>query len=283
MSNANAATFEDVTLELGGRRILSNVSLEIPDGEFVGILGPNGAGKTTLMRSILGQATPSHGSISVLGQSVSRGNIKVGYMPQLRGTSATMRLSGWDFVASVVDGHRFGLPIPSKAQRIEIINALELVDAGALARRSLNDMSGGERQRLLLAQTLIGTPKLLLLDEPLNSLDPHRAHEMLALIKRVQLELGITVMLSAHELNQLVGVMDKVLYLARGRASLGTVDEVITKPTLSRLYGSKMDVVRADGHIFVVPGSNGVVASLQLQQTVALDRRVNLPEVRHYA
>jgi zinc/manganese transport system ATP-binding protein len=283
MSNANAATFEDVTLELGGRRILSNVSLEIPDGEFVGILGPNGAGKTTLMRSILGLATPSHGSISVLGKSVSRGNIKVGYMPQLRGTSATMRLSGWDFVASVVNGHRFGLPIPSKAQRIEIINALELVDAGALARRSLNDMSGGERQRLLLAQTLIGTPKLLLLDEPLNSLDPHRAHEMLALIKRVQLELGITVMLSAHELNQLVGVMDKVLYLARGRAALGTVDEVITKPTLSRLYGSKMDVVRADGHIFVVPGSNGVVASLQLQQTAALDRRVNLPEVRHYA
>lgn len=283
MSNANAATFEDVTLELGGRRILSNVSLEIPDGEFVGILGPNGAGKTSLMRSILGLATPSHGSISVLGKSVSRGNIKVGYMPQLRGTSATMRLSGWDFVASVVNGHRFGLPIPSKAQRIEIINALELVDAGALARRSLNDMSGGERQRLLLAQTLIGTPKLLLLDEPLNSLDPHRAHEMLALIKRVQLELGITVMLSAHELNQLVGVMDKVLYLARGRAALGTVDEVITKPTLSRLYGSKMDVVRADGHIFVVPGSNGVVASLQLQQTAALDRRVNLPEVPHYA
>lgn len=283
MSNANAATFEDVTLELGGRRILSNVSLEIPDCEFVGILGPNGAGKTTLMRSILGLATPSHGSISVLGKSVSRGNIKVGYMPQLRGTSATMRLSGWDFVTSVVNGHRFGLPIPSKAQRIEITNALELVDAGALARRSLNDMSGGERQRLLLAQTLIGTPKLLLLDEPLNSLDPHRAHEMLALIKRVQLELGITVMLSAHELNQLVGVMDKVLYLTRGRAALGTVDEVITKPTLSRLYGSKMDVVRADGHIFVVPGSNGVVASLQLQQTVALDRRVNLPEVRHYA
>lgn len=283
MSNANAATFEDVTLELGGRRILNNVSLKIPDGEFVGILGPNGAGKTTLMRSILGLATPSHGSISVLGKSVSRGNIKVGYMPQLRGTSTTMRLSGWDFVASVVDGHRFGLPIPSKAKRIEITNALELVDAGALARRSLNDMSGGERQRLLLAQTLIGTPKLLLLDEPLNSLDPHRAHEMLALIKCVQQELGITVMLSAHELNHLVGIMDKVLYLARGRAALGTVDEVITKPTLSRLYGSKMDVVRADGHIFVVPGSRGVVANLQLQQTAALGRRVNLPKVRHYA
>jgi zinc/manganese transport system ATP-binding protein len=283
MSNANAARFEDVTLELGGRRILDNVSLEIPDCEFVGILGPNGAGKTTLMRSILGLAAPSHGSISVLGKSVSRGNVKVGYMPQLRGTSATMRLSGWDFVASVVNGHRFGLPIPGKAQRVEINHALDLVNAGALARRSLSDMSGGERQRLLLAQTLIGTPRLLLLDEPLNSLDPHRAHEMLALIKRVQQELGITVMLSAHELNQLVGVMDKVLYLARGRAALGTVDEVITTPTLSRLYGSKMDVVRADGHIFVVPGSNGPVAGFQLQPSAELERHVRLPEVRHYA
>lgn len=283
MSNANAATFEGVTLELGGHRVLNNVSLAIPDGEFVGILGPNGAGKTTLMRSILGLTPLSHGSISVLGSTASRGNIKVGYMPQLRGTSTTMRLSGWDFVASVVNGHRFGLPIPNKAQRAEINRALELVDAGALARRSLNEMSGGQRQRLLLAQTLIGAPKLLLLDEPLNSLDPHRANEMLMLIKRVQKELGISVILSAHELNQLVGVMDKVLYLARGRAALGSVDEVITTPVLSRLYGAPMDVVRADGHIFVVPGSGAAVARLPRKEEAEKVRHFDLTEAHHYA
>jgi zinc/manganese transport system ATP-binding protein len=194
-----------------------------------------------------------------------------------------MRLSGWDFVASVVNGHRFGLPIPSKAQRAEINRALELVDAAALARRSLNEMSGGQRQRLLLAQTLIGAPKLLLLDEPLNSLDPHRANEMLMLIKRVQKELGISVMLSAHELNQLVGVMDKVLYLAHGRAALGSVDQVITTPVLSRLYGAPMDVVRADGHIFVVPGSSAAVARLHRKEDAEQVRHFNLPEAHRYA
>jgi zinc/manganese transport system ATP-binding protein len=283
MTRPSAATFEDVTLETAGQRVLSNVTLAIAEGEFVGVLGPNGAGKTTLMRSLLGLAPASHGSICVLGRPVSRGNINVGYMPQLRATPTTMRLSGWDFVASVVNGHRFGLPIVSKAQRAEIHNALELVDATALAQRPLNEMSGGERQRLLLAQTLIGAPQLLLLDEPLNSLDPHRANEMLTLIKRVQTQLGIAVLVSAHDLNQMLGVMDKVLYLARGQAALGRVDEVMTTPVLSRLYGARMEVVRAEGHIFVAPGTPAAVATLPKNELAVTARHLHPPEARHYA
>ena len=251
---SKAIEFRDVHLSLGGRPILSGVNLEIGAREFVGVLGPNGAGKTTLMRAVLGLVPPGRGAIHVLGRPAARGNPAVGYMPQARGAVASMRLSGWDFVAGVVDGHRLGLPVIGKAARAEVDRALDLVGARDLAQRPLAETSGGERQRLLLAQALIGRPRLLLLDEPLISLDPHHQRGVVELARSLQAELGITVLFSAHELNPLLGALDRVLYLGRGQAALGTVDEVITGPVLSRLYGSDIDVVRVNGRIFVMSG-----------------------------
>ncbi len=250
----NAIEFRGVHLDLGSRPILSGVNLDIGAREFVGVLGPNGAGKTTLMRAVLGLVPPSRGAIHVLGRPAARGNPAVGYMPQARGAVASMRLSGWDFVAGVVDGHRLGLPVIGKAARAEVDRALDLVGARELARRPLTETSGGERQRLLLAQALIGRPRLLLLDEPLISLDPHHQRGVVELARSLQAELGLTVLFSAHELNPLLGALDRVLYLGRGQAALGTVDEVITGPVLSRLYGSEIDVVRVKGRIFVMSG-----------------------------
>ena len=252
----NAIEFCDVTLIMGDRVVLAEVSLEIASREFVGVLGPNGAGKTTLMRAVLGLVPASRGSIRVLGHPAARGNPAVGYVPQLRSDVGTMRLSGWDFVARVVDGHRLGMPFPGKAARAEVDRVLDLVGAGELARRPLSETSGGERQRLLLAQALIGRPRLLLLDEPLLSLDPHFQRDTVELVKALQAELGITVLFSAHELNPLLGVLDRVLYLGRAQAALGTVDDVITGPVLSRLYGSEIDVVRLKGRIFVMSGGH---------------------------
>ncbi|MBN3819445.1 ATP-binding cassette domain-containing protein, partial [Paraburkholderia sp. Se-20369] len=140
------------------------------------------------------------------------------------------------------------------ATRRDVDRVLELVDGGALARRPLSELSGGERQRLLLAQCLLGSPGLLLLDEPLISLDPNHQRGVVELVRRVQRELGITVLFSAHELNPLLNALDRVLYLGNGVAALGTVDEVITKPVLSRLYGSPIDVMRVNGKIFVMSG-----------------------------
>jgi zinc/manganese transport system ATP-binding protein len=251
-----AIELRDVRLDLGGRTILDQVSLDIAASEFIGVLGPNGAGKTTLMRAILGLVPPSHGSIRVLGRPAARGNPAIGYMPQVRGAIANMRLSGWGFVAGAVDGQRLGLPILGKTGRAEVDRVLDLVGARDLARRPLAETSGGERQRLLLAQALIGRPQLLLLDEPLLSLDPHHQSAVVALAKSLQDELGITVLFSAHELNPLLGALDRVLYLGSGQAALGTVDEVITGPVLSRLYGSDIDVVRLRGRIFVMSGSH---------------------------
>ena len=254
----NAIEFHNVTLMLGGRAVLAGVSLKIAPGELVGVLGPNGAGKTTLMRAVLGLVPASQGSIHVLGRPAARSNQMVGYMPQARSAAGIMRLSGWDFVAGVVDGHRLGMPILGKAARAEVVRVLDLVGAGELARRPLAETSSGERQRLLLAQTLIGRPRLLLLDEPLISLDPRYQRDVVELAKSLHAELGITILFSAHELNPLLGALDRVLYLGRGQAALGTVDEVITGPVLSRLYGSEIDVVRLKGRIFVMSGGHDV-------------------------
>jgi zinc/manganese transport system ATP-binding protein len=253
-----AAELDDVTIALGGREILSGVSLAIEAGEFVGVLGPNGSGKTTLMRAILGLIKPSAGSIRVLGKPGRRGNPAVGYMPQMRRSTEGIRLSGWDFVASAEDGHRWGLPVLGSAARRDVARVLEMVGATALARRPLADTSGGERQRLLLAQALLGQPRLLLLDEPLISLDPHHQRVVVELVRQLQRELGITVLFSAHELNPLLGALDRVLYLGRGQAALGTVEEVITGPVLSRLYGSEIEVIRLGGRIFVMAGEHDV-------------------------
>ncbi|HWX10832.1 MAG TPA: ABC transporter ATP-binding protein [Trinickia sp.] len=249
-----ALEFERVTLALGGRTILKQTSFAVDEGEFIGVLGPNGAGKTTLMRAVLGLLPVANGTIRVAGRPVARGNVAIGYMPQTRSALAGRRLRGRDFIAMAADGHRWGLPHADAAMRADVERVLELVDGSALAARPLSELSGGERQRLLLAQCLLGKPRLLLLDEPLISLDPHHQRGVVELVSRVQRELGITVLFSAHELNPLLNALDRVLYLGNGAAALGTVDEVITRPVLSRLYGSPIDVMRVNGRIFVMSG-----------------------------
>lgn len=252
--NPHALELDRVTLDLAGRTILRDVSFSIEPGEFVGVLGPNGAGKTTLMRAILGLVPISGGALRVGGEPVAQGNPSIGYMPQIRSGLAGRRMRGYDFVAMAADGHRWGLPRTNTATQRDVERVLELVDGRALARRPLSELSGGERQRLMLAQCLLGSPKLLLLDEPLISLDPNHQRGVVELVRRVQRELGITVLFSAHELNPLLNALDRVLYLGNGVAALGTVDEVITGPVLSRLYGSPIDVMRVNGRIFVMSG-----------------------------
>jgi zinc/manganese transport system ATP-binding protein len=244
----------DLRKRFGPTVALDGIDLEVPAGAILGVLGPNGAGKTTLMRAVLGLVPAASGAIRVLGQTVERGNASIGYMPQTRSALAGRRVRGRDFVAMAADGHRWGLPLHNVKARKEVDRVLELVGARELALRPLSELSGGERQRLLLAQCLLGNPRLLLLDEPLISLDPHHQKSVVELVRRVQQELGITVLFSAHELNPLLHALDRVLYLGSGVAALGTVDEVITKPVLSRLYGSAIDVMRVNGRIFVMSG-----------------------------
>ena len=247
-----AITFEHVGIRIRERPILSDVTFIIERGEFVGVLGPNGAGKTKIMRAVLGVLRSSTGIIQVLDEPVRRGNPAVGYTPQVRSSLAHLRIRGWDFVASVSNGHRWGLPWLSSADRKNIEWAIELVDAQKLAQRPLVELSGGERQRLLLAQALVGKPELLLLDEPLISLDPRHQQVVIDLVRNLQRDLGMTVLFSAHDINPLLGALDRVLYLGGTHAALGTVEEVITGPVLTGLYGSEIEVIHLHGRIFVL-------------------------------
>ncbi len=248
----SVVTLDQATLRIGDRTVLSDVSIDIEAGEFIGVLGPNGAGKTTLMRAVLGLLSPSNGSLKVFGDTPERGNSAIGYLPQLRTVLPDLRVRGRDFIASSLNGERWGLPSFSSRDRGMIEETLDAVGARDLAGRPLSEMSGGERQRLLLAQSLIGQPKLLLLDEPLISLDARHQEVAIDVVRKVCRERKITVLFSAHELNQLLGTLDRVLYLGNRQAVLGTVEEVVTAPVLSRLYGTEIQVVRADGHIFVM-------------------------------
>jgi len=248
----NVIELDRATIAIGGRSVLVDASFAIKRGEFIGVLGPNGAGKTTLMRAILGLLPPSAGEIRVFGRAPQRGDRNIGYLPQVRTVLPDLRVRGFDFIASSVHGERWGVPSLSRADRIMIDRTLTAVGAGDLAARPLSEMSGGERQRLLLAQALLGEPQLLLLDEPLISLDYRYQEAVVDLVRRFTRERDITVLFSAHELNQLIGTLDRVLYLGNGHAALGTVAEVVTAPVLSQLYGTDINVVHADGHIFVL-------------------------------
>ncbi len=251
-----AIAFAGVSLVQGGRIVLDRVDLRIDQGEFVGLVGANGAGKTTLLRGVLGLVRPTAGRIEVLGRPARRGDRRIAYLPQQRGL-ATLTLTGRTVMRAASDGHRWGLPLlgPTKQRAIE--RALDVVAATHLADRPLSTLSGGERQRLLLAQALLGEPELLLLDEPLASLDPHHQDAMVGLVRRLQRRLGIAVVFSAHELTPLLGALDRVLCIGQRQAMIGTVDDVITEPILSTLYGAPMNVVRHAGRTLVIAGRQG--------------------------
>ena len=250
----SALSFDNVTIKLGGRDILSAASFAVEEGEFVGMLGANGAGKTTLMRAALGLVPLSAGEIAVLGQPATRGNAQIGYMPQNRGAIVGLRLTGWDVVASSAIGARFGFVALDKATRREVDWALDEVGARDLAQRSLGELSGGERQLVLLSQALIGKPRLIMLDEPLISLDPAHQKTVVEIARRICDDLKVAILFSAHELNPLVNAIDRVLYLGGGEAVIGAVDDVVNGPVLSRLYQAPIEVVQVKGRYYVMAG-----------------------------
>jgi zinc/manganese transport system ATP-binding protein len=251
-----AIAFDGVTLGHGKRHTLVDVSFDIAEGDFIGLLGANGAGKTTLLKAILGLIAPVRGTVRVHGVPARRGNPQIGYVPQVRKTLAEVNFTGHDLLLGAIAGTRYGWPFDKAGERRDVERVLELVQASDLARRPLATLSGGERQRILIAQALLGSPTMLLLDEPLASLDPNHQAAVVGLVRNIQRELGMTVLFSSHELAPLLGHIDGVLYLGHAAAALGSVDEVITAECLSRLYGAPMDVVHANGRIFVIAGGD---------------------------
>ncbi len=252
--------FAGAGVRLGGRFIWRGVDLEIGRGEFVAVLGPNGSGKSTLMKSALGLVPLAEGSVRVLGQRVRRGNDDVGYLPQRRNFDADLRIRGVDLVRLGLDGARWGFPVPladrlisggAKARRVAEV--IHLVGADDYADRSIGELSGGEQQRLLIAQALVSGARMLFLDEPLESLDLNNQQAISGLIQRMCQERQVTVLLVAHDVNPLLPFLDRVVYVAQGHVVSGRPAEVIQTETLTRLYGAPVEVLRtSDGRLVVV-------------------------------
>jgi zinc/manganese transport system ATP-binding protein len=258
-----AVVLADAAVRLGGRTVWSHVSLEVATGEFIAVLGPNGVGKSTLVKAVLGILPLSEGRMTVLGRDPGEAGPEIGYLPQRRSFDPNLRIRGIDVVRLGSDGDRWGLPLPGgsslfaggRERRQRVDEVIELVGATGYAHRPIGQVSGGEQQRLLIAQALVRRPRMLLLDEPLDSLDLPNQASVAALISDISREFGITVLIVAHDVNPIVSYLDGVVYVARGGAVCGPPDEVITSETLSALYETPIEVLRTSDGQMVVVGS----------------------------
>ena len=243
---------EGVSVALAGRPVLEDVSFSVAAGQFTGLIGQNGAGKTTLLRVILGLQKPAGGQVMLAGRPGS--SARLGYVPQKVLLDPDMPLRARDLVGLGLDGHRLGIPLRTRQRREAVSEMLHAVGADHFADARVGSLSGGEQQRVLIAHALIGRPPLLLLDEPLANLDLRSGQEIVSLLARIATEQQVAILLSAHEMNALLPVTDRIVYLAGGRAASGTTAEVVRPDVLSRLYGHHVDVLHVHGRILVVAG-----------------------------
>lgn len=248
LTRGEVVAVRQASVSLSGHCILKDIDFALQSGELCGLIGANGSGKTTLLRMILGFITPSSGNVSLEGSS----RASVGYVPQKFVLDPYLPMRARDLVALGLDGNRLGVPLPSKRRRRTVDEMLEAVEAAPFADQRIGHLSGGQQQRILIAHAMIRRPRLLLLDEPLANLDMRSVAGIVALLRRVSREFQATVLLSAHDMNPLLSVMDRIVYLAHGRAATGTIDAVVRTDVLSQLYGYHIDVIRVHGRILVV-------------------------------
>jgi zinc/manganese transport system ATP-binding protein len=241
------------SLSFADRTLWSGLDLDVRDGEFLAVLGGNGSGKTTLLRTILGLQRLSSGTITVCGQPAQRGSDLIGYVPQERRLAPPAPLRAADLVGLGLDGHQLGPGwFAVRRRRRRIAEILDAVGASQLADTPVTQLSGGEQQRVRIAQALATDPRLLLCDEPLLSLDLRYQREVVRLIEDRRRAAGTAVLFVTHEINPVLPYVDRVLYLADGRFRIGSVDEVMTSSSLSALYGARIEVIRTGGRIIVV-------------------------------
>ena len=250
--NGDLLRLQNVSVRLGGRDVLCDVSFGIRPGQFTGLIGPNGAGKTTLLKVILGLQPVTSGAVLLDGAPRPARDSSIGYVPQKLGIEPDMPLRVRDVVSLGLDGHKFGIRLPSRARRERVDEMLAAVGARRYADARVGELSGGEQQRVMIAHALISRPRLLLLDEPLANLDISSEQGIVSVLARLARAEGIAVLLSAHDMNPLMPVMDRIVYVAAGRVAVGTADEVVQPEVLSRLYGQHVDVIRVHGRILVV-------------------------------
>lgn len=237
---------EHATMQLGDNVLWHDLSLRVNPGELVAVLGANGAGKTTLLRTILGERQLSSGTIELSGEH------GIGYVPQHYAAAEGAPIRAGDLISLAIDGNRFGIPWPSAARRQRVTEVLAEVDAAELASTPIAELSGGQQQRIRIGQALAADPDLLLCDEPFGSLDPGQQRTVAELIDRRRTEHNTAVLLVTHDVNPVINLVDRVLYLAGGRFMIGSVHEVLRSDVLSDLYGAPIEVLEVGGRLVVL-------------------------------
>ncbi len=244
---------EGVSISRSGREVLHDVTFDIYKGKFIGLIGTNGSGKTTLLRAILGIVSPSSGHIRFPSSSKQGSSNNIGYVPQKIDFDPDMPLRARDLVALGLDGNRLGISKRKKSDKLLVDSLLEQVGGTEFANSRVGELSGGEQQRIMIAHALISKPELILLDEPLANLDLRSQVEIVTLVSNLAKDSNITVLISTHDMNPLLPVMDRIIYIANGKVASGEVSEVVTTESLSSLYGHHVEVVNLKGRILVVP------------------------------
>ncbi len=237
-----ALTFDDVSVVRGGRTIWSDSTLQVDAGQFVAVIGSNGSGKTTLLKVVLGLVPTATGTVRVYGMRPGVLNDEIGYVPQHYDVNASEAIRARDAVLLGLTGRRWGFARPRAADRLRVDEALGWVEAGDLGDRRLSELSGGQRQRIALASALVSHPRMLILDEPLASLDLRNQHEIVDLLARLKRDLGVTIIVVAHDLNPLLPALDSAIYLLDGHAHHAAIDRVVDSDLLTHMYGAPVKV-----------------------------------------
>lgn len=248
---------ENVVAGYAGNTVWRGASFSFNRGELVAIIGPNGAGKTTLFRLLLGLQEPISGSVRIFNEPPKRGNARIGYVPQRHVIDDETNVECLELVHLAYCGHQWGFHLSARAGRQAALKALEAVGATDLAPRSLSALSGGELQRIFLAEALVSEPDILLLDEPLSSLDIRRAKELVQLVNGVVRSRNVTALLVAHDINPLLPYLDNVVYIANGKVATGRPQDVLTSERLSALYDVHVEVIRdSRGNVAIIGVEN---------------------------
>lgn len=246
---------KNLTVGYAKNPVWKNANFSVNRGEFVAVIGPNGAGKTTMFRMLLGLQQPIRGTINVFDAKPKRGNSKIGYIPQRHTIDNETNIECIEFIRLALSGNKWGFGLSSKEEKKAAADTLAAVGATDLAKKSLGSMSGGELQRIFLAEALVGNPEMLLLDEPLSNLDIKRIKDLVELMNKVVKSRNVTAFLVAHDINPLIQFLDKVIYIANGKVATGTPEEVLTSKKLSELYGTRVEVLRDSRGNIVVAGA----------------------------
>ena len=248
-------TARNLTVGYADKIVWKNANFSVNRGEFVAVIGPNGAGKTTMFRMLLGLEKPIRGTLNVFGSNPTRGNSKIGYVPQRHTIDNETNIECVELVRLAHSGHKWGLSISSREEKKAALDSLSAVGAAEFAHKSLGSLSGGELQRIFLAEALVSNPEMLLLDEPLSNLDIKRTKDLVGVVDDVVSSRNVTVFLVAHDINPLIHFLDKVIYVANGKVATGTPDEVLTSRRLSELYGTRIEVLRDSSNNIVIVGT----------------------------